>query len=155
MLLFKQAFTSFLMCTAECFSRGVMMRGSIIPSETQFSLILSCFDSRDGDLRLRLGHKSHLSHTQWLVTWPQKTLDLTRSQGLGPVTFFFSFSLFSAVTRSDELNFIPFSMGMRHYPCAICTTISNTEHALNSLDIAILCSQQTDCHTEDEHSLPT
>ncbi len=39
-------------------------------------------------------------------------------------------------------------------PISIFTTICNTVHALNSIFITMLCSEQTDWHAADAHSLP-
>ncbi len=91
--------------------------------------------TRDGDLHWRLELKSLLSCTH-------RDLKLDSDSRFGTCEQSWRVFLI-AVTRSDELNLIPL-MHMHHYPCVISTTICNTVHALNSIDM--LCSKQTDWH---------
>ncbi len=81
-------------------------------------------------------------HTQWLETRPHKTQTWDRLEVFDSWTAFF---FFLTVTWSDELNLILFLMHRCHYPCAIFTTICNTVHVVNSIDIAVLCSDWLVC----------
>ncbi len=88
------------------------------------------------------------------MAWDSTSKDFRLDSDLRFGTLEQPFIFFLAVTRPGELNLIQFLKHTRHYPCMIFTTICNSVHALNSTDIAMLCSKQTDLYAADEHSLP-